>query len=53
MKKPVSVGLTFLTINPYLVKTVLSVLVNILQTIPELLAPSFVMLNLLLKELPC
>ncbi|KRY74497.1 hypothetical protein T4D_14336 [Trichinella pseudospiralis] len=28
-------------VNPYLVKTVLSVLVNILQTSPELLAPSF------------
>jgi hypothetical protein len=46
MKKPVLVGFSnFSYGKPYLDKTVLSVLVNILQTSPELLALSFVMLN--------
>jgi hypothetical protein len=45
MKKPVSVGFpNFSFAKPYLDKTVLSVLVNILQTSPELLALSFIML---------
>jgi hypothetical protein len=45
MKKPVSVGFpNFSYGKPDLDKTVFSVLVNILHTSPELLAPSFIML---------